>query len=195
MKATSRCLPPRARPSARTPGGTRRLCSMPRRRCSSRMEWTRRCAGSPPRRASAWARSTGTSPRARTSSWPCIGTRSTPAPKPGPPCSRRRRHRSPRCVNGWSSSWTSWRPSTGWPPPCATTPTASPPCTRCSSSDSSPALAEILHAARDAGEVTADVAPYQLIRAIGDICAGGERADPNYDARLTIRLLLDGCRR
>ncbi|AJZ83091.2 TetR family transcriptional regulator [Streptomyces violaceusniger] len=58
-----------------------------------------------------------------------------------------------------------------------------------------PALAEILHAARDAGEVTADVAPYQLIRAIGDICAGGERADPNYDARLTIRLLLDGCRR
>ncbi|MCG0287044.1 TetR/AcrR family transcriptional regulator [Streptomyces sp. PSAA01] len=58
-----------------------------------------------------------------------------------------------------------------------------------------PALAEILDAARDAGEVTADVAPYQLIRAIGDICAGGERADPQYDVRLTIRLLLDGCRR
>nr|WP_211128214.1 TetR/AcrR family transcriptional regulator [Streptomyces yatensis] len=58
-----------------------------------------------------------------------------------------------------------------------------------------PALAEILDAARGAGEVTADVAPYQLIRAIGDICAGGERTDPQYDVRLTIRLLLDGCRR
>ncbi|MFD5386925.1 TetR/AcrR family transcriptional regulator [Streptomyces sp. NPDC056669] len=57
-----------------------------------------------------------------------------------------------------------------------------------------PALADILGAARDAGEVTADITPYQLIRAIGDICAGGERVDPEYDARLTIRLLLDGCR-
>ncbi|MGA6156346.1 TetR/AcrR family transcriptional regulator [Stenotrophomonas sp. NPDC087984] len=57
-----------------------------------------------------------------------------------------------------------------------------------------PALADILGAAREAGEVTADITPYQLIRAIGDICAGGERVDPKYDARLTIRLLLDGCR-
>jgi AcrR family transcriptional regulator len=58
-----------------------------------------------------------------------------------------------------------------------------------------PVLADILSAARDAGEVTADVTAYQLLRAIGDICAGAERVDPAYDARLTIRLLLDGCRR
>lgn len=58
-----------------------------------------------------------------------------------------------------------------------------------------PVLADILTAARDAGEVTAEVTAYQLLRAIGDICAGAERVDPAYDARLTVRLLLDGCRR
>jgi AcrR family transcriptional regulator len=58
-----------------------------------------------------------------------------------------------------------------------------------------PVLDDILSAARDAGEVTADVTAYQMIRAIGDICAGAEMVDPAYDARLTIRLLLDGCRR
>lgn len=58
-----------------------------------------------------------------------------------------------------------------------------------------PVLADILAAARDAGEITAEIPAYQLLRAIGDICAGAERVDPDYDARLTIRLLLDGCRR
>ncbi|MBK1787971.1 TetR/AcrR family transcriptional regulator [Prauserella cavernicola] len=58
-----------------------------------------------------------------------------------------------------------------------------------------PVLADILSAARDAAEVTADVTAYQLLRAIGDICAGAERVDPEYDARLTVRLLLEGCRR
>jgi AcrR family transcriptional regulator len=57
-----------------------------------------------------------------------------------------------------------------------------------------PVLGDILSAARDAGEVTAEVTAYQLIRAIGDICAGAEMVDPAYDARLTVRLLLDGCR-
>jgi AcrR family transcriptional regulator len=57
-----------------------------------------------------------------------------------------------------------------------------------------PVLADILSAARNAGEVTADVTAYQLIRAIGDISAGAEMVDPAYDARLTVRLLLDGCR-
>ncbi|MFD8007088.1 TetR/AcrR family transcriptional regulator [Streptomyces mirabilis] len=41
-----------------------------------------------------------------------------------------------------------------------------------------PALADILRAARNGGDVTTDVIAYQLIRAIGDICAGGEPADP-----------------
>nr|WP_221333480.1 TetR/AcrR family transcriptional regulator [Nocardia transvalensis] len=58
-----------------------------------------------------------------------------------------------------------------------------------------PVLDDLLTAARDAGEVTADIPAYQLMRAIGDICAGAEMADPNYEVRLTIRLLLDGCRR
>ncbi|MGW6445033.1 TetR/AcrR family transcriptional regulator [Lentzea sp. NPDC055074] len=58
-----------------------------------------------------------------------------------------------------------------------------------------PVLAEILDAAREAGEVTRDIAAYQLLRAIGDVCAGAERVDPDYDARTTIGLLLDGCRR
>ncbi|KZM73405.1 TetR/AcrR family transcriptional regulator [Nocardia terpenica] len=57
-----------------------------------------------------------------------------------------------------------------------------------------PVLDDLLSAARDSGEVTTDVTAYQLMRAIGDICAGGELPDPNYDARITIRLLLDGCR-
>lgn len=57
-----------------------------------------------------------------------------------------------------------------------------------------PVLSDILSAARDAGEVTAEVTAYQLIRAIGDVCAGAEMVDPAYDGRLTVRLLLDGCR-
>ncbi|SDW48666.1 DNA-binding transcriptional regulator, AcrR family [Amycolatopsis xylanica] len=55
-----------------------------------------------------------------------------------------------------------------------------------------PVLADLLSAARDAGEVTADITAYQLLRAIGDICAGAERVDPDYDARVTIDLLLKG---
>ncbi|MEC3978508.1 TetR/AcrR family transcriptional regulator [Amycolatopsis sp. H20-H5] len=58
-----------------------------------------------------------------------------------------------------------------------------------------PVLAGILAAARDTGEVTAEVTAYQLLRAIGDICAGADRPDPAYDARLTVRLLLAGCQR
>lgn len=58
-----------------------------------------------------------------------------------------------------------------------------------------PVFDEILCAAKGMDEVTADVSAYQLLRAIGDICAGAEREDPNYDARITIGLLLDGCRR
>ncbi|WP_405162694.1 TetR/AcrR family transcriptional regulator [Nocardia sp. NBC_01499] len=57
-----------------------------------------------------------------------------------------------------------------------------------------PVLADILSAARASGEVTADFTAYQLLRAIGDICAGAEMVDAQYDSRLTIRLLLDGCR-
>ncbi|MFF0531726.1 TetR/AcrR family transcriptional regulator [Nocardia amikacinitolerans] len=58
-----------------------------------------------------------------------------------------------------------------------------------------PVLDDLLAAARKASEVTPDLTAYQLMRAIGDICAGAEMSDPNYDVRLTVRLLLDGCRR
>lgn len=58
-----------------------------------------------------------------------------------------------------------------------------------------PVFDEILCAARDKGEIVADVGAYQLMRAIGDICAGADSPDPHYDARITIGLLLDGCRR
>ncbi|MFD9705936.1 TetR/AcrR family transcriptional regulator [Lentzea sp. NPDC059081] len=57
-----------------------------------------------------------------------------------------------------------------------------------------PVLADLLGAAREAGEITREIPPYQLLRAVGDICAGAERVDPDYDARVTIGLLLDGCR-
>ncbi|WP_107658756.1 TetR/AcrR family transcriptional regulator [Nocardia suismassiliense] len=57
-----------------------------------------------------------------------------------------------------------------------------------------PVLDDLLAAARNAGEVTAEFTAYQLLRAIGDICAGAEMVDAQYDPRLTIRLLLDGCR-
>lgn len=58
-----------------------------------------------------------------------------------------------------------------------------------------PVLDDLLAAARNAGEITDDITAYQLMRAIGDICAGAEMVDPNYDVRLTIRFLLDGCQR
>lgn len=58
-----------------------------------------------------------------------------------------------------------------------------------------PVFDSLLTAGRNAGEITADVSAYQLLRAIGDICAGAEMVDPNYDVHLTIGLLLDGCRR
>ncbi|GLY50254.1 TetR family transcriptional regulator [Lentzea sp. NBRC 102530] len=57
-----------------------------------------------------------------------------------------------------------------------------------------PVLDEILAAAREAGQITVDVPALQLLRAIGDVCAGAERVDAGYDPRITIGLLLDGCR-
>ncbi|HEX7305404.1 MAG TPA: TetR family transcriptional regulator, partial [Lentzea sp.] len=57
-----------------------------------------------------------------------------------------------------------------------------------------PVLGTILDAARETGEITREIPPYQLLRAIGDVCAGAERTDPDYDARVTVGLLLDGCR-
>ncbi|UFS59431.1 TetR/AcrR family transcriptional regulator [Subtercola endophyticus] len=54
-----------------------------------------------------------------------------------------------------------------------------------------PVLAELLQAARTSGEVVADVTPYQLIRAIGDLVAFSPR-DPHYDVRRMVTLLVTG---
>ncbi|MBF4577512.1 TetR/AcrR family transcriptional regulator [Frondihabitans sp. VKM Ac-2883] len=54
-----------------------------------------------------------------------------------------------------------------------------------------PVLAELLHAAREAGEVVADVSAYQLFRAIGDLVAFSPR-DPDYDVRRMVTLLVTG---
>ncbi|WP_216903887.1 TetR/AcrR family transcriptional regulator [Nocardia alni] len=58
-----------------------------------------------------------------------------------------------------------------------------------------PVFDEILTAARDAGELTDGLTAHQLLRAIGDISAGAEIPDPDYNPRRTIELLLDGCHR
>lgn len=54
-----------------------------------------------------------------------------------------------------------------------------------------PALSKLLHAAADAGEVRADVAPYDLLRAIGNLAvATGE--DGAAHVERIVMLLLDG---
>jgi len=57
-----------------------------------------------------------------------------------------------------------------------------------------PVLADLLAAGAAAGEIAADINAYELMRGIGNLCAGAED-DPNYDARHVVGLLLEGCRR
>lgn len=56
-----------------------------------------------------------------------------------------------------------------------------------------PVCAALLAAAAAAGEIKDDVAPYTLMRGIGNLCVtGGE--DSGYDAKRLVGLLLDGLR-
>lgn len=57
-----------------------------------------------------------------------------------------------------------------------------------------PVLDALLDAGRAAGEVTAPVGAYTLIRAVGDLVAWSGH-DPDYDVRETIALLLNGLKR
>ncbi|WP_052849282.1 TetR/AcrR family transcriptional regulator [Streptomyces avicenniae] len=57
-----------------------------------------------------------------------------------------------------------------------------------------PVCAALLDAAADAGEIRADVQPYELLRGIGNLCIGRD-TDPRYEPRRLIGLLLDGLRR
>ncbi|GAB3758312.1 TetR/AcrR family transcriptional regulator [Microlunatus parietis] len=54
-----------------------------------------------------------------------------------------------------------------------------------------PVCAELLDAAVAAGELRAELEPYELMRGIGNLCIGGD-ADPRYDPRRLIDLLLRG---
>lgn len=56
-----------------------------------------------------------------------------------------------------------------------------------------PVLAALLDAARQSNEVVAEVTPYQLIRAIGDLVAFSPN-DPDYDVRRIVTLLVSGLR-
>ena len=56
-----------------------------------------------------------------------------------------------------------------------------------------PVLSDLLTAARAEGEVVADISAYELLRAVGDLCAWAV-PDSNYDVRRIVTLLVTGLR-
>src|SRR5215471_6485606 len=54
-----------------------------------------------------------------------------------------------------------------------------------------PVCAQLLSAAAEAGEISADIDAYQLMRGIGSLCVGADN-DPRYDARRMVELLIAG---
>ncbi len=54
-----------------------------------------------------------------------------------------------------------------------------------------PVCAQLLDAAAQAGEISADSDAYELMRAIGNLCVGADN-DPRYDARRMVDLLIAG---
>lgn len=56
-----------------------------------------------------------------------------------------------------------------------------------------PVLGRLLEAGRASGEVVADVTPYQVLRAVGDLVAWSPK-DPDYDVRASVTLLVSGLR-
>ena len=57
-----------------------------------------------------------------------------------------------------------------------------------------PVCAELLGAAAAAGEISPDVEAFALLFAVGNLCAGAG-ADPRYDARRMVHLLIVGLKR
>ncbi|MCS0637002.1 TetR/AcrR family transcriptional regulator [Streptomyces sp. LP05-1] len=55
-----------------------------------------------------------------------------------------------------------------------------------------PVCARLLDAAVDAGEISPGTHAYELMRGIGNLCAGGD--DPRYEPRRLVGLLLQGLR-
>jgi AcrR family transcriptional regulator len=56
-----------------------------------------------------------------------------------------------------------------------------------------PVCAQLLRAAAAAGEIRSDVSAFELLFAVGNLCAGAG-ADPRYDARRVAGLLIAGLR-
>ncbi len=54
-----------------------------------------------------------------------------------------------------------------------------------------PVCAQLLDAAAAAGEIRPDIAAYELLRGIGNLCVGADN-DPRYDARRLVALLIAG---
>ncbi|MEV5648390.1 TetR/AcrR family transcriptional regulator [Nocardia sp. NPDC052254] len=54
-----------------------------------------------------------------------------------------------------------------------------------------PVCAELLAAARAAGEIGVDIEPYPLMRGVGNLCVGAE-SDARYDARRLVTILITG---
>jgi AcrR family transcriptional regulator len=54
-----------------------------------------------------------------------------------------------------------------------------------------PVCAQLLDAAAQAGEISADIDAYELMRGIGNLCVGADN-DPRYDARRMVELLIAG---
>jgi AcrR family transcriptional regulator len=54
-----------------------------------------------------------------------------------------------------------------------------------------PVCAQLLDAASEAGEISADSDAYELMRGIGNLCVGADN-DPRYDARRMVELLIAG---
>ena len=57
-----------------------------------------------------------------------------------------------------------------------------------------PVCGQLLDAAAGAGEIRADLAAYELMRGVGNLCIGAD-SDPHYDARRLVELLIAGLRR
>ncbi|MGR6973553.1 TetR/AcrR family transcriptional regulator [Streptomyces cynarae] len=57
-----------------------------------------------------------------------------------------------------------------------------------------PVCTELLEAAAAAGEIGSDIAGYELMRGVGNLCVGADN-DPRYDARRLVGLLIEGLRR
>ena len=56
-----------------------------------------------------------------------------------------------------------------------------------------PVLSDLMAAATAAGEIRADISPYELVRAVGDLVAWAT-PDPDYDVRRIVTLLVTGLR-